>query len=317
MPALKDIEYKEINGIKVDKENDTCFFNEETHSYYDKGTMQKHISITTLIGKYSQEFDASFWASYKALESLLSESEWSILKPQLLSTKRIPKNLFSLVTLEKEEYEQKRAEVLAEYDRKRDEACERGTAIHSNFENSFYGNKNIDFKRFGCDELKGNFECKKDYYTLDLKQGVYPEFFISLTSRDGILRVAGQIDLLIVDDNDLYVIDFKTNREIKKTSFYNKNKKSHEMMKFPLNNLQDSTFNHYQLQLSCYCYLLQQINPQYNVKKILLYHIDHDGNETIIPCEYLKDDVERMFKHYKKQLKIHEELERIKPVQIC
>ena len=59
------------------------------------------------------------------------------------------------------------------------------------------------------------------------------------------------------------------------------------------------------------------INPRYNIKKLLLYHIDHDGNETIIPCEYLKDDVERMFKHYKKQLKIHEELERIKPVQIC
>ena len=31
MPALKDIEYKEINGIKVDKENDEAFFNDETH----------------------------------------------------------------------------------------------------------------------------------------------------------------------------------------------------------------------------------------------------------------------------------------------
>ena len=32
-------------------------------------------------------------------------------------------------------------------------------------------------------------------------------------------------------------------------------------------------------------------------------------------CEYLKDDVERLLKHFKKQQKIHEELERIKPVQ--
>lgn len=40
-------------------------------------------------------------------------------------------------------------------------------------------------------------------------------------------------------------------------------------------------------------------------------------NETKYDCEYLKDDVERLLKHYKKQQKIHEELERIKPIQIC
>ena len=214
-------------------------------------------------------------------------------------------------------FEEKKQEIIGEYARKRNEACDRGTDIHSRFENSFYGNKNINFKKFGCGELKGEFECKREYYRLDLKQGVYPEFLISLKSRDGILRVSGQIDLLILDQNDVYIIDFKTNREIKKNSYYNKAKKSYEMMKFPLNNLQDCNLNVYSLQLSCYAYLLQQINPQYNIKKLLLYHIDHDGNETIIPCEYLKDDVERMLKHYKKQLKIHNELNRIKPVKIC
>lgn len=240
-----------------------------------------------------------------------------MLKPQLLNTKKIPKNLFSIISIEKESFESKKQEILDEYARKRKESTDRGTLIHSQFENSFYGNKNIDFKRFGCDGLHGNFECRKDYYKLDLKQGVYPEFFISLVSRDGLLRVAGQIDLLIVDQNDIYICDFKTNREIKKTSYYNKNKKSHEMMRFPLNNLQDCSYSHYQLQLSTYAYLLQQINPEYNIKKLLLYHIDHDGNETIIPCEYLKDDVERMLKHYKKHSKIHNELNRIKPVEIC
>jgi hypothetical protein len=60
MPALKDIEYKEINGIKVDKENAEAFFNDETHTYYNKETMQKYVSVTTLIHAYSQEFDESF-----------------------------------------------------------------------------------------------------------------------------------------------------------------------------------------------------------------------------------------------------------------
>ena len=317
MPALKDIEYKEINGIKVDKENDEAFFNDETHTYYNKETMQKYVSVTTLIHGYSQEFDEDFWSGYKALEAILPEENWMQIRPQLLSTKKIPKNLFSLVTIDRDCYEAKKQEIIEDYAIKRKTATDRGTLIHSQFENSFYGNKNIDFKKFGCGELKGDFQCKKDYYKLDLKQGVYPEFFISLISRDGLLRVAGQVDLCILDGNDVYIIDFKTNKEIKKTSFYNKNKKSNEMMKFPLNNLQDCNFNHYQLQLSTYAYMLKQIKPEYNIKKLLIYHIDHDGNETIIPCEYLKDDVERMLKHYKKQSKIHEELERIKPIQIC
>ena len=222
-----------------------------------------------------------------------------------------------MISVTPDEFTCKKQEILQEYETKRKTATDRGTLIHSKFENSFYGNKNIDFKKFGCDGLHGNFECKKDYYRLDLKQGVYPEFFISLISRDGLLRVAGQVDLLVVDQNDVYIVDFKTNKEIKKNSFYNKNKKSNEMMKFPLNNLQDCNFNHYQLQLSTYAYMLQQINPEYNIKKLMLYHIDHDGNETLINCEYLKEDVERMLKHYKKQSRIHDELQRIKPIEIC
>ena len=60
MPKLKGIKEKEINGIKVDKENDDVFFNDELHKYYDKNTMQEYVSVTTLIHGYSQEFDGEF-----------------------------------------------------------------------------------------------------------------------------------------------------------------------------------------------------------------------------------------------------------------
>lgn len=71
MPAAKNIEEKYINGIKVDKENDTVFFNDSTHTYYDKETLQKYISVTTLVGLYSQEFDEEFYSAYKALEQIM------------------------------------------------------------------------------------------------------------------------------------------------------------------------------------------------------------------------------------------------------
>ena len=60
MPKLQNIEEKYINGIKVDKENSYVFFNDETHKYYDKETMQEYVSVTTLIHNYTQEFNEDF-----------------------------------------------------------------------------------------------------------------------------------------------------------------------------------------------------------------------------------------------------------------
>ena len=51
------------------------------------------------------------------------------------------------------------------------------------------------------------FDCKEDYFKLDTPKGVYPEFLVSVTSKDGLLRVSGQIDCLIKDENDIYIID--------------------------------------------------------------------------------------------------------------
>lgn len=86
-------------------------------------------------------------------------------------------------------------------------------------------------------------------------------------------------------------------------------------MKYPLNNIMDCNFYHYSLQLSAYAYLLQQINPEFNIRGLKLVHIDHDGQQHEYDCEYLRDDVERMFQHHKKQIRIKMALDRNKPVK--
>ena len=43
-----------------------------------------------------------------------------------------------------------------------------------------------------------------------------------------------------------------TNKEIKKRSFYDKNRKDVQHMKYPLNNIMDCNYWHYTLQLSTY-----------------------------------------------------------------
>lgn len=314
MPKSVDLEEKYINNIKVDKENDDVFFNDETHTYYDKETMETYVSCTTLIHAYTQEFNEEFWASYKALEALLSEEAFAPLKRVLLSTKRFDPRIIKRMKLDENEFSSKVEEIKAEYKRKRDESCSRGTLIHYEKEMSFYGRNKFDFGKYGFKDLVGDFECRKDYYHLDLENGVYPEYLISLKSRDGLLRVSGQSDLVIRQGNDLYIIDWKSNAKIDKTSYYDRSKKSHVMMKFPLNHLQDCNFNVYSLQLSLYAYMLQQIYPELVVKGLKLVHIDHDNNQHEYDCEYLKEDVEKMLKHYKKQLKIKQELDNLKPV---
>lgn len=316
MPKLSGIEEKYWGDYRIDKENDNTIYSDEQHVYIDKQDNSKFISVTTLIGKYENGFDGDFWSSYKALEAILDPELFGIVKKTLLSTKKFNKKLLVKLKIDEQLFLTKKQEILKTYDREREKGCTRGTEIHALFENSFYNKTNFDFNKYGYKDLVGDFECKKDYYKLDLENGVYPEFLISLTSRDGLLKVAGQIDLLIKRGNDIWIIDWKTNKKIEKQSFYNKNTKQYEMMKYPLNNLMDTNFWHYTLQLSTYAYLLQQINPELNIKGLKIVHIDHDNTQHEYDIEYLKDDVERMLKHYKKQLKIRNELNMLKPVVV-
>lgn len=109
------------------------------------------------------------------------------------------------------------------------------------------------------------------------------------------------------------IVTHNTNREIKKRSYYNSSKKKNVMLKFPLNHLMDCNFNVYTLQLSLYAYMLQQLNSEFNIRSLKLVHIARDGKQTVYEVEYLKDDVERMLKHYAKQLKTKELLDKDVP----
>lgn len=311
MPKLKNVKEKYVNGLKVDKETKDVVYSDEAHVYIDKTDQQKYVSVTTLIGKYENPFDVFFWSSYKTCEKLMSEETFHVLKETLLATKRWTDDMIEKLHLDPIIFDKTRKEIQKGYDDERNKSCERGTKIHSNFEEMYYTSEKQDLKKFG---LGGVFTCKKGYYELDLEKGVYPEFLVSLKSSDGILRVAGQIDLLIKDGNDIIIVDYKTNKEIKKHSYFDKNKFSRIMMKYPLNNIEDCNFYHYSLQLSTYAYLLQQIKPELNIKKLMLIHIDHDDKITEYTVDYLKNDVERMLKHYKKLLKQTTVLDRDRPI---
>lgn len=289
-----------MDKSKITKQNGNIAFEEEAHIYYDVTQPdQKFISVTTLIHSFTQPFDKEFWSAYKALEKLLDKDSWTIEKKSLLSTKKFDKVLLEMHDIAENDFNREQQAILDAWDEENRKSCERGTKIHADLENSFYKKgKDIDISKY---QIGGKFECRRDYNELDLENGIYPEYLISRVSPDGKLRIAGQIDLLVKKGNKFIIGDWKTNKKIETKSFYNKNTKSSVKMKFPLNNLDDVNYYHYALQLSTYAWMIQQLDPAYEIEDLVLVHFDHDDNMTVYHMPYLKDEVVKMLAFYKKE----------------
>ena len=185
MPKLDGIEYKELYGLSVDKENKELFFNDASHLYVNKKDGSHYISVTTLIGEYENKFDEEFWSKYKALELFLDGDVWSNVKLKLQATKRWDNSLLEKYKVNLEEFNKEVDKIKQEWALNRDEACEHGSYVHSLMENTFYGNTQFDFSKYGYAEASGLYDCPRNYFELDLPNAVYPEFLMSWTSDDG------------------------------------------------------------------------------------------------------------------------------------
>lgn len=299
--------------MKIDKQNGNVAFSEDSHTYWNVNDNEEYISVTTLIHKFTQPFDKDFWSAYKALEKLIPKESWTIEKKSLLSSKKFDKDILDLYNIQELEFNKTQQEILDTWDEENRKSCERGTKIHEEIEHSFYRDAHdISLQKFG---IGGKFECKKDYSELDLEYGVYPEYLIYRESDDGILRIAGQVDLIIKSGNEITIVDHKTNKKIDQRSGFNTSTRSNVKMKYPLNNLMDCNFYHYTMQLSTYAWMLQKINPNFVIKDLILNHYDHNGNNTLYHCEYLKNEVEKMLYFYKKQVILEKQKEKRKRIE--
>ena len=298
----------------ITKQNGNIAFVEETHKYFDVTNPDAvFTSVTTMIHEYTQPFDKDFWSAYKALEKLLPKDVWNVEKKSLLNSKKFDKVLLDLHSITENDFNREQQNILDEWDNENRKSCERGTKIHADLENSFYQKKkDIDISKF---EIGGKFECRKDYSELDIENGVYPEYLISRVSDDGKLRIAGQIDLLVKKGNKIIIADWKTNKKIETKSFFNSKTKTSVKMKFPLNNLDDVNYWHYTLQLSTYAWMIQKLNPEFEIEDLVLVHFDHSDNMTVYHLPYLKTEVIKMLNHFKKESSLKASREKRKPIE--
>jgi len=292
------MENVDFTKLEVDKENEVVKYNDKIHKYWTKDENLNCISVTTLLHKF-QNFDEDFWSQYKALEALTGD-KFKDIKGNLVKSKFFNIDYTKVFGISEKDFNSKREEILKQWADKRDASCVRGTAIHLEHEKQHLAGKTKELKGLGLKQT--NFGLNTTNKIKPGEQAVYPELLLSRISADKKLRVAGQADLVIIDGFDVYVLDYKSNEKMTMKGFYDQRTRSKSTLKYPLNNIEDSNFWHYTIQLSTYAWMIQMIDPRFVIKKLMLIHYDHDGGKTDYECEYRKDDVVRMLAFHKKQI---------------
>ena len=102
------------------------------------------------------------------------------------------------------------------------------------------------------------------------------------------------------------LVTHNTNKKIETKSYFDSKNKRNITMKFPLNNLQDCNYSHYNLQLSTYAYMLTQKHPEFIIEDLVLVHFDHNDNMTVYHLPYLRDEVIRMLSFFEKECVLEE-----------
>jgi ATP-dependent exoDNAse (exonuclease V) beta subunit (contains helicase and exonuclease domains) len=220
-------------------------FNKRWHSYHFKG--EKMTSVTSWVAQYKQPFDKDKWSNYVA--------------------ERDGKPV---------------ADVLAEWDAKRDRSCDVGHHVHTHIENCLNDARDLDHfpMRPESNEYAGYISA---FYGWLAKYGTHlrrptlePERMVCWPDA----KLAGTIDLAcelnsVFDSNkSLFgLIDWKTNEKITQTNAY-------ERMKPPFEDLPDCNWSHYCLQLNLYRIILMKAYDL-DVRFMRLIHLRPDATHEV------------------------------------
>ena len=238
--------------------NNFKFFEEDHH--YEYNEKKVGISVTKLISTYANEFDSQAIAEKVALKENKTVSE-----------------------------------VLEEWNYKNKFACAKGSTCHEYVQTLW---SKIPYKTDKFDESKEYYNViKKIQHQADNFYDDYKENFEHLADEFVIgseeYDIASAIDHLFINKltGGLILVDYKTNTDIYKNDKYAKN------MKVPLQNLKDTTLNHYFLQLSIYKFIVEKYTELKIEDMFITWLSETNENYEIIEVPYLKEEVEKILEN--------------------
>ena len=156
-------------------------------------------------------------------------------------------------------------DVLSEWQKKADDACTMGTYIHSLFEDFIDGKELTEINDIDYPKSKVAIEVINDLFISGRLIPVATELIVYTD------EYAGQIDCIAKDkDGKHYIIDWKTNKEIKRSNHW-------QSMNGKFGVFDDCNFNHYSIQLRAY----QSMCKQFDISDCYICHINETGYELI------------------------------------
>lgn len=269
----------------------------------------QRISASSILRTY-RVFDKSFWLSYKTLEKLMPVERFNEIKLSLLKAKRINEKYLEEVDIT--QYNTEIALLEQEWNSKNEEAKQAGIAVHDQIRNMFCTDLSSVKKEFGIDTDTFKISAQENF--LNTEKGIFNELKLEYQLDPEVILV-GIIDYLIKDGNHIKIIDFKSSDKIKKDSHYDFIQKKKKTLKFPLQKVQDCELSHYQLQVSIYAWLCQQLNPDFVIDSLEIWQVKDLKIKNKIPVEYLKDIVDNLMKWEVKRIKLKQETEKCNLIQ--
>jgi hypothetical protein len=176
-------------------------------------------------------------------------------------------------------------ELRKEWDKTRDDACDRGINFHKQAQ---YW---VEHKQIQDGDYK---DVVIQLSKIPFKGQLKSETIIA----NNILGIAGTVDLMdIYDNNKIEIWDFKTNKQLKKKGFFNNKTKRFSKMLHPIEHLDDCNFIHYSLQLEIYGLILEE-NGCWVGNKTILYINPKTRKLEIHPIMPVRNEAYKIIKHY-------------------
>jgi len=258
-------------------------FSKKDHRYISGD--QVFTSVSKVLSKYKNEFNHDHWSTYKALETLIPDFKtfkkgWNIDTSDFIE--------FASQHVDSEKLSLEKSKILNSWEDANLKSINKGNQYHErreamSYEQGFEVNPFTGGK-FQITESPSGEKTNLISNLYNLQDGFYPELLIWNSDT----LIAGQADKVFIetvgDNRYVDIDDYKTNKQIKKSSYKN------QKMKPPLSHLMDCNYTHYNLQISFYAWMLEEFG--FHVRNLSFHHFNQ-----MYKLKYLRSEVKAIAKN--------------------